>query len=79
MLCGEQWQSRALQRCCHAVQRHMGMHWPGFAEEKTHGGGGVGLLGWRDPLSATRFLLSEREKTQCLTQDLCVSGAVTPK
>lgn len=48
-----------LQRRCCAVQRHAGMHLPGFAEEETRGGGGVGLLAWRDPLSAPWFLPSE--------------------
>lgn len=44
------------------------MHLPGFAAEETRGGGGVGWLAWRDPLSAPRFLLSEREESQRLAQ-----------
>lgn len=38
-----------LQRLCCAVEKDVGMHLPGFAEEESPGGGGVDLLAWRDP------------------------------
>lgn len=50
VLCEEQWQGCVLAKTLHAREGHAGMHLPGFAEEETHGG--IGLLAWRDPLSA---------------------------
>lgn len=56
------------QRCCCAARGHEGRHLPGFSGGETRGVGGVSWLAWGDPLSAPRFLLSEREESQRLTR-----------
>lgn len=81
VLCGGQRWGRALAKMLpRGVETRVGTHLPGFAEEEAGGGGGVGWLAWRDPLSAPRFQLSEREESQRLIQaigSMCVSSSRT--
>lgn len=73
VLGGEQWWG------C-AERRREGTHLPAPAGEGTCRGGGVGWLAWRDPRSAPRFLLSEREESQRLTRAIgavCVWSSCT--